>query len=281
MSPLLVLPSSVGTESAYPIGIFEARYPAHRCRYLRFTGRLTATRAKLAVRMESLSPFLQDSLIPYFMPVYPGAPQLCTGPRTAEGKARSARNACKHGLTATHLVIRDDEREEFQFFLDNLTTEIQPEGELETITFDHLVHAAWTLRRCRRAETELAASGPDPFLDDTAGKTQDRIVRYAGKAERSYYKALKELRTLQTHRALREQCCMQDSPIDPETGEQNEAIPALASVEKVRQIGWEAPNPGRQEREMLLEKARRDTEDLINRTMDEYIAGRPKVVEIK
>ena len=41
---------------------------------------------KTRVRMELLAPFLQDSFIPYFMPVYPGAPQRSTGPRTAEGK---------------------------------------------------------------------------------------------------------------------------------------------------------------------------------------------------
>jgi hypothetical protein len=57
-TPSTVLPSSSVTESAFPKWIFEAQYPAHRCRCLRFTGRLAATRAKLAVRMDSLSPFL-------------------------------------------------------------------------------------------------------------------------------------------------------------------------------------------------------------------------------
>ncbi|MDQ2776130.1 MAG: hypothetical protein M3Y57_14615, partial [Acidobacteriota bacterium] len=42
--------------------------------------RLATTRAKLAVRMDSLSPFLQDSFIPYFMPVYPGALKKRTQP---------------------------------------------------------------------------------------------------------------------------------------------------------------------------------------------------------
>ena len=130
--------------------------------------------------------------------------QLSTGPRTTEGKSHSSQNARKHGLTAKHLVIRDDEHEEFQIFLDNLITEIQPQGSLEAITFDELVHAAWTLRRC--------------------------------------------------HRALREQVLMQVSPIDPETGEQNEE---------------------------LLEQAYRDTEEFIRRTMEESLDDRPKVIEIK
>ncbi|MGA2716903.1 MAG: hypothetical protein ABSG41_27770, partial [Bryobacteraceae bacterium] len=43
---------------------------------LRFACRLATARAKLAVRMDSLSPFLQGSFIPCSMPVYPGAPKL-------------------------------------------------------------------------------------------------------------------------------------------------------------------------------------------------------------
>ena len=64
------------SESAFPnLKLFGAQYPAHRCRCLRFTCRLATARAKLAVRMDSLSPFLQGSFIPCFMPVYPGAPE--------------------------------------------------------------------------------------------------------------------------------------------------------------------------------------------------------------
>src|SRR2546421_8455 len=40
--------------------------------------------------------------------------QHSTGPRTLEGKARVVQNAVRHGLTAKHLVIRDDEKEEFR-----------------------------------------------------------------------------------------------------------------------------------------------------------------------
>jgi hypothetical protein len=38
---------------------------------------------------------------------------LSTGPRTEEGKARSSRNAVKHGLTSKHLVIAPGEEQEF------------------------------------------------------------------------------------------------------------------------------------------------------------------------
>jgi hypothetical protein len=44
-------------------------------------------------------------------------------------------------------------------------------------------------------------NGLDPLLDDSAAKTVDRLHRYAAAAERAYYRALRELRLLQTNRA--------------------------------------------------------------------------------
>ena len=45
----------------------------HRCLGLRFATHLAMCHARLEVKMESLSPFLWGSCIPYNMPVYPGA----------------------------------------------------------------------------------------------------------------------------------------------------------------------------------------------------------------
>lgn len=56
-----------------------------------------------------------------------------TGPRTAEGKANSARNALKHGLLSRNLLFRDGDgsRQEFAVFLENLRRDRQPVGPLE------------------------------------------------------------------------------------------------------------------------------------------------------
>jgi len=64
--------------------------------------------------MESLSPFLQDSLIPYLMPVYPGAPQRSTGPRSVEGKSVSRFNALQHGADAASPIIPGEDPAEYQ-----------------------------------------------------------------------------------------------------------------------------------------------------------------------
>ena len=81
--------------------------------------------------MESLSPFLQDSFIPYFMPVYPGAPELSTGPKTEEGKAVSSRNHTSHGLTykgVAFFLLAWENAEEYAWLVIDLKREYGPKS---------------------------------------------------------------------------------------------------------------------------------------------------------
>src|SRR5688572_102683 len=126
-----------------------------------------------------------------------------TGPRTVEGKARVAQNAVRHGLTAKYNVVREDERKEFAALQDSLTAELDPQGTVETLTFNELLHAAWNLQRFRRIESEASTGSIDDFTDPATTATLDRLGRYQARAQRAYYKALQELRALQTNRALR------------------------------------------------------------------------------
>jgi hypothetical protein len=128
--------------------------------------------------------------------------QHSTGPRTPAGKARVSQNAVRHGLTATRLVIRDDEAEDLAALQSSLAAELDPHGPTETIVFDEMLHAAWNLRRFRRIETELSTGNPSDF-DGPGTAALDRLTRYQTRAQRAYYKALAELRILQTNRALR------------------------------------------------------------------------------
>jgi len=129
--------------------------------------------------------------------------QLSTGPRSPEGKSRVAQNAVRHGLTAKHLVIRPDEQEEFAALQESLLAELDPQGAVELLTFHELLHAAWNLARFRRLEAEFSTGSPDDFLDPGTTAVLDRLSRYQSRAQRAYYKALSELRVLQTNRALR------------------------------------------------------------------------------
>ena len=131
--------------------------------------------------------------------------QSSTGPRSAAGKARVGQNATRHGLTARHLVIREDERGEFEALHDSLLAELDPQGAVETITFHELLHAAWNLERFRRLEVELSGAGDAGAFsaDGPNSAALDRLGRYQARTQRAYYTALRELRTLQTNRALR------------------------------------------------------------------------------
>ena len=60
----------------------KLNHPAHRCLGLRFATHLAMCHARLEARMESLSPFLWGSCIPYNMPVYPGARRKMALPRS-------------------------------------------------------------------------------------------------------------------------------------------------------------------------------------------------------
>ncbi len=147
-----------------------------------------------------------------------------TGPVTPEGKLRVAQNAVKHGLTGLHLVVRADEREEFESLRDSLRAEIAPQGALESVAFDELLHAAWNLRRFRRLEAEASLGTLDDFTDPQTTAVLDRLSRYQARAQRAYNQALSQLRMLQTTRALRAE------KLNPEfAGE----VPALTDVDEL------------------------------------------------
>ncbi len=46
--------------------------------------------------------------------------QRSTGPKSAEGKAVSAKNAVKHGLFALETLIKGENREDFEIFREKL-----------------------------------------------------------------------------------------------------------------------------------------------------------------
>jgi hypothetical protein len=147
--------------------------------------------------------------------------QHSTGPTTAEGKARVSQNAISHGLTARHLVIRDDEREEFENLQLSLSEELNPQGAIEALAFQELLHAAWNLHRFRRIEAEASLGTVADFTDPVTTAVLDPLTRYQARAQRAWQKAILELRTLQTNRALRA-CKL--------TGEEAAEVPAIAAI---------------------------------------------------
>ena len=65
--------------------------------------------------------------------------QKSTGPKSAEGKAKSCLNNFSHGFaSATARFIPGEDREEFKALLADLTEEYQPATPTEQILIEHM-----------------------------------------------------------------------------------------------------------------------------------------------
>jgi hypothetical protein len=134
--------------------------------------------------------------------------QGSTGPRTEDGKARSAQNSTSHGLFARRDFVRPNETAEYEALTASMLDELRPEGILETTIAAEIISAAWRLRRCGDVEATLGEFGetaPDPMEDKSTLAIQNAVDRARGQAQRSMYRAMNEIRRLQTERRFREE----------------------------------------------------------------------------
>ena len=171
--------------------------------------------------------------------------QHSTGPRTAEGKAVSARNAVRHGFTAsTFNVLRLESLEEVAHLKADLVAAYQPVNSQELLAVERMAIAQQSILRASRLEAGMFASAMDKtmwnlhaspgheiYQDLTKGITitaaQNRnyfcaegiflmsqksncwslFLRYQAQAERLYRRALEEFERL---KALRPEMPVED-----------------------------------------------------------------------
>jgi hypothetical protein len=170
------------------------------------------------------------------------------GPKTADGKARSARNALKHGLCAEKFVVGDEDAREFAALEAALTAELPPEGAVQGLLAGRIVRAAWRLQRADQIEGELFADQMQgPFGDGDLGlalirdgngaRAFDTLLRYRASAQAELLRTLRTLKALQagTHATARAQeTAPAPLPNQPEprgiAGESRAAMPAPADA---------------------------------------------------
>jgi hypothetical protein len=133
---------------------------------------------------------------------------LSTGPRTLDGKAASSRNATKHGLSSAFRVLAHEDQEEFDRLLEDLRAYHRPRDIHQRLLVDQLAKSQWLLARAQRLQAvayDLLAGLEDENDPDVAivkgmrASNPDvigRLDRYAASAERSFYKAYRELTKL-------------------------------------------------------------------------------------
>ena len=156
--------------------------------------------------------------------------QLSTGPRTEQGKSRSRRNAIKHGILSSALLISKGEGAEdpaeFDELLGALSRDLAPVGALEEILVHKIAKCCWRERRAQRCEAGVVRRAflPDPryllrealnhigtkpnpqreaikdHLSLPLGPELDRILRYETNIHRQLAYAINQLERLQRAR---------------------------------------------------------------------------------
>jgi hypothetical protein len=140
--------------------------------------------------------------------------QLSRGPITPAGKTASSQNATRHGLSSPQFAILPNENPaEFTELLESLTAEFEPQTDHELFLVHLMAKSRWKMLRVDRLESEAfddvmtAPESPSGSPDsrilaamNSNGNILDRLQRYSAAAERSYFRALRELHAGRTQK---------------------------------------------------------------------------------
>lgn len=148
--------------------------------------------------------------------------QKSTGPKTIEGKQRSAMNAFKHGLTGQSLILQLDETEAYNRLTNALLTDLKPANEPERQIALKLIDSHFRLNRLAGLENNLlnfslmentSETPHDDRLEVMIAQTRawiehgssfDLLGRYESRLARQVLKYMLEIERLQSMRRARE-----------------------------------------------------------------------------
>ncbi len=146
-----------------------------------------------------------------------------TGPRTAEGKARSSLNALRHGITGQVSIMTEEDRVAHDRFFHEIIDSLEPVGPLELQLASFISEDFWRLQRIRAVENDVFALGcfsdaadidvahpeihtsltrAQTFLDHS--KEIERLTLYEQRINRSVEKNRQQLDELQARRRATE-----------------------------------------------------------------------------
>jgi hypothetical protein len=125
-----------------------------------------------------------------------------SGPTSEAGKQTSSHNALKHGLASNgdFYLLESEDKEKFEALCQTFSKLEQPQDEIERILVRRLAEHQWLITRAMRFQNHC-------FLETChviATAALSVYLRYQAQHERSFYKALKELRTIRELRLKRQ-----------------------------------------------------------------------------
>ena len=150
--------------------------------------------------------------------------QKSTGPRTAEGKARSRRNGLLHGFTAKTCMLEDEDPEGFTDLVYEISDKYRPQDTDEDFCIERMAKARWRYNRIMPLEAAifnirltvdqapkevvaaLSQEGQRAWAymrDANGGNALSKLSRYETSLLREYDRSRQELEKLQKARAAR------------------------------------------------------------------------------
>jgi hypothetical protein len=145
--------------------------------------------------------------------------QLCTGPKTEEGKARSSQNALKTGIYSKAEVLITESQETYEQLIAAFYEQFAPATPQEACLVDALIRYEWLSRRYMAADTAAWNQWLSHDKDKEAGVA---FLRYSGElaragryfttARKGFSQTLKELKALQTERKSEEAAATKTEP---------------------------------------------------------------------
>jgi hypothetical protein len=151
--------------------------------------------------------------------------QSSTGPKTAEGKAKSSRNNLRHGLTGQISLLPTEDREAHDKFCNELIESFKPATPMEHQLAQSVAEDNWRLNRIRaiednmfalghtheRHELKIALADAQTFLDH-ANKF-NLLTVYEQRINRNLHRNLQTLRELQAERKAEQNKAMEEAQL--------------------------------------------------------------------
>ncbi len=147
-----------------------------------------------------------------------------TGPKTVEGKQRSALNATRHGILSQVIHLPEEELNSYHEFTEQYVASLNPVGMVETQLANSCADLQFRLHRLAAAEHNLFAIGHDEqgdlwntgHAESHAALTMAETLRqaanplalltlYESRLNRRFLQTLKQLRDIQQDRKQQEQ----------------------------------------------------------------------------
>jgi hypothetical protein len=144
---------------------------------------------------------------------------LSTGPVTPQGKAVVSKNAVKHGIFTSDLVISAGDGQEnatqYQDLLADLTKDLAPVGGMEILLVEKIAVNYWRLRRLLRYETGEIREGLDDFRERALHSHYGNAYNNRQKPELRYFSYNDEITDIEYQEQLYYVAAMQSSGFKP------------------------------------------------------------------